>query len=136
VLCVPCHEEETVATGKTHLKTGQAALEEDTSGAVRIAPQVLATIAALTAQGVPGVVRLQGKLSGKVGELFRRGHAYNGVSVEMVGDEVALELHLVVSPDVSMFKLGRQVQDDVAEAIETMVGTRVHAVDVYIEDVG
>ena len=125
-----------MTTGKPNLLTGRAGPEEDKIGTVRIAPQVLATIAALTAQNVAGVVRLQGKLAGKVGDLFRRGHAFNGVTIELVGDEVSVELHLIVSPEVSMFQLGRQVQDEVAEAIETMVGMRVHTVDVYIEDVG
>jgi uncharacterized alkaline shock family protein YloU len=128
-------KEETVTTEKLQPGPGRASPEEAEIGTVRIAPEVLATIAALTAQGVPGVVRLQSKLARKVGKLFGRGHAFNGVTIELVGDEVWVEVHLIVSPDVSMFKLGRQVQDEVAQAIETMVGMSVHAVDVYIEDV-
>ena len=124
-----------MTTDKPQPGPAQAIDEDEKIGTVRIAADVLATIAALTAQGVPGVVRLQGKLSANVGKLISRRHSAQGVKIEVVGNEVWVELHLVVGPDVSMFKLGRQVQDEVAEAIETMVGMQVHSVDVYIEDV-
>ena len=106
-------------------------------GSVRIAPEVLATIASVTAQGVPGVVRLHAGLASEVGRII--GHAKpktsNGVKIVVQNNEVSVELHIVVKPDVSMYQVGREVQDAVAEAIETMVGMPVHAVDVYIEDV-
>jgi uncharacterized alkaline shock family protein YloU len=104
-------------------------------GAVRIAPDVLATIAALTAQAVPGVVRLEGGLAGEVGKLMGRARTPHGVKVSVVGSEVWVELHIVCKPDVSMYQVGREVQNSVAEALETMVGMPVHAVDVYVEDV-
>lgn len=104
-------------------------------GAVRIAPEVLATIAALTARNVPGVVRLEGGFAGEVGKFIRRGHALEGVKINVANNEVWVELHLVVKPDVSMYQTGREVQDAVANAVEMMVGMPVHAVDVYIEDV-
>jgi uncharacterized alkaline shock family protein YloU len=105
------------------------------TGTVRIAPEVLGAIAALTAQSVPGVVRLEGGLAAEVGKLVKRGKGVHGVKVSVVGGEVWVELHLVVLPDVSMYKLGREVQRSVTEALETMVGIPVHSVDVYIEDV-
>ena len=111
------------------------AAERESDGAVRIAPEVLATIAALTAQAVPGVVRLQGGLAHEVGKLIGRGPSLHGAKVSVVGNEVWVELHLIVKPDVSMYQIGREVQQSVAQALETMVGMPVHAVDVYVEDV-
>ena len=102
---------------------------------VSIAPEVLATIAALTAQSVPGVVRLQGGLAGEVGKLIGRHRIPRGVKVHVVDGEVWVELHLVVKPEVSMYQVGHEVQNSVAEALETMVSMPVHSVDVYIEDV-
>lgn len=104
-------------------------------GKVSVAPEVLATIAALTAQGVSGVVRLAPALRDEVGRLMRRDRAMRGVKVNVKDDEVWVELHLIVKPDAQMFQVGNQVQIEVAEALETMVGIPVHAVDVYIEDV-
>jgi uncharacterized alkaline shock family protein YloU len=108
---------------------------EENTGTVRVAPEVLATIAALTAQAVPGVIRLEGGLAQEVGKLIGRRRALRGTKVTVVGNEVWVELHLIVKPDVSMYQIGREVQQAVAEALETMVGMPVHAVDVYIEDV-
>ena len=124
-----------MASPNTRSITDRDSPEEDKIGAVRIAPEVLATIAALTAQTVPGVVRLEGGLADDFGKLIGRGQALGGAKVTVVGNEVWAELHLVVKPDVSMYQVGHEVQKAVAEALEVMVGMPVHAVDVYIEDV-
>jgi uncharacterized alkaline shock family protein YloU len=124
-----------VAPQNPRPSTDRADQEEEHTGTVRVAPEVLATIAALTAQSVPGVVRLEGGFAGEVGKLIRRGRSLHGVKVTVVGSEVWVELHLIVKPDVSMYQTGREVQQSVAQALETMVGMPVHAVDVYIEDV-
>ena len=124
-----------MASPNTRSITDRESPEEDKIGAVRIAPEVLATIAALTAQTVPGVVRLEGGLADDFGKLIGRGQALHGVKVTVLGNEVWVELHLVVKPDVSMYQVGHEVQQAVAEALELMVGMPVHAVDVYIEDV-
>lgn len=108
---------------------------EEKIGTVRVAPEVLATIAALTAQEVAGVVRLKGGIAGEVGKIIKRGQSMHGVKVTVVDNEVWVELHIIVRPDVSMYKVGRDVQDAVARALETMVGMPVHTIDVYIEDV-
>lgn len=113
----------------------EAVADEEKTGTVRIAPDVLATIAALTAQSVAGVVRLEGGMAGDFGKLIGRRSAPRGVKVSVVGNEVWVELHIVCKPDASMYQVGREVQNSVAEALETMVGMPVHAVDVYIEDV-
>jgi len=124
----------TVPKSRKSAKQDEAAAVEQ-SGSVRVASEVLATIAALTAQSVPGVVRLQGKLSGDVGSLIGRQRVPRGVKVHVAEGQVLVELHLVVKPDVSMYQVGHEVQDAVAQALETMVGMPVRTVDVYIEDV-
>ena len=116
-------------------QAGSAPAALHSAGAVRIAPEVLATIAALTAQSVPGVVRLEGGLAAEVGKLVKREKAHYGVKVSVVAGEVWVELHVVVLPEASMHKLGREVQRSVTEVLETTVGIPVHSVDVYIEDV-
>lgn len=124
----------TVAKSRAEAEQEGAAAEEQT-GAVRVAPEVLATIAALTAQSVPGVVRLQGGLGDGVGRFTGRQRMPRGVKAHVVNGEVWAELHLIAKPDVSMYQVGRDVQEAVAQALETMVGMPVRAVDVYIEDI-
>ena len=83
-------------------QAGSAPAALHSAGAVRIAPEVLATIAALTAQSVPGVVRLEGGLAAEVGKLVKREKAHYGVKVSVVAGEVWVELHVVVLPEASM----------------------------------
>jgi uncharacterized alkaline shock family protein YloU len=104
-------------------------------GTVRIAPGVLATIAGLTALSVPGVARMSGDMVSGVSKLLGRPDALSGVKIQVKDDAVWVELHLVAEPETNLYQLSTQVQRDVAQAIDKMVGMTVRQVDVYIEDV-
>src|SRR3989304_5328771 len=68
--------------------------EGSSRGATLIAPKVLITTARLTALGVPGVVGLA-PIPGGVNRLFRRGDG-EGVRIEVDGQAVSVDLHLIV----------------------------------------
>jgi uncharacterized alkaline shock family protein YloU len=104
-------------------------------GTVRIAPGVLATIAGLTALAVPGVARMSGDVVSGVSKLLGRPDALSGVKIQVKDDAVWVELHLVAEPETNLYQLSTQVQREVAQAIDKMVGMPVRQVDVYIEDV-
>jgi len=99
-------------------------------GVVRIAPNVLSTIARLTAQAVPGVVRM-----GSVPYLLGRRTAGEGVRVDVSEDAVSVELYLVVEQGKNMLALSREVQSQVTRAINDMVGMPVREVNIHILDV-
>jgi len=103
-------------------------------GTTSIAPGVLITIARLTALSVPGVVGMA-PVPGGVNRLLRRGAA-EGVRLEVEDDAASLDLHLVLALDSNVREVSRQVQSDVARAIEEMVGMNVKRIDVHIEDIG
>ena len=44
-------------------------------------------------------------------------------------------MHITALPGYNMLRLGRQVQAEVARAIQDMVGMEVKEVNVYIQDV-
>jgi uncharacterized alkaline shock family protein YloU len=48
---------------------------------------------------------------------------------------VSVKLYVVTEPRVNMLTVGRQIQAEVARAIQDMIGMQVRSVDVYIEDV-
>ena len=110
-------------------------MTEEGLGTVRIAPGVLATIAGLTALAVPGVARMSGDVVSGVSKLLGRPDALSGVKIQVKDDAVWVELHLVAEPDTNLYQLSTQVQRDVTQAIDKMVGMTVRQVDVYIEDV-
>lgn len=105
------------------------------SGVVKttIAPEVLVTIARMTALGVPGVVRMA-EVAGGVNRVFRRGAA-EGVRIEIADNRAEIDLHLILRGDVNLREVSRNVQQQVARAIHEMVGMEVSAVHIHIEDV-
>ena len=107
--------------------------DERAPGTTTIAPGVLLTIARLTALAVPGVAGMA-LIPGGVNRLFRRGTG-DGVRIEVEGDRVSADLYLTLNHDVSVKEVSRQVQQEVARAIEDMVGMQVQRVDVHIEDI-
>ena len=107
--------------------------EIQSHGATTIAPGVLITIAQLTALGVPGVAALANPATG-MNRLIRRG-AQQGVFVSVEDGCVSVELHLALKQDVNVREVCRRVQNEVARAIEEMVGMQVTAIDVHVEDV-
>jgi len=102
---------------------------KDIPGVVTVEPGVLETIARLSALEVPGVVRIAKK---DVDRIWGTGKPVN-VLVE--DDEVAVTLHIIGGPAISLLRLGQAVQYGVTRAIQQMIGMRVKSVNVHIEDV-
>lgn len=100
-------------------------------GRVTVEPMVLETIARLTTRNVEGVARIAQKTD--VERFLGIGH--KPVEVHVEEGEVAVDVHLLADPGLSLLRLGRRVQEEVTNAIQRMVGMRVQAVNVYIEDV-
>ena len=107
--------------------------EPSRRGRTTIAPEVLLTIAKLSALGVPGVARTSA-VPGGVNRLFKRG-AGDGVRIEVREQAVAVDLYLVVEHDRNITQISRAAQAAVARAIQDMVGMDVLSVNVHIEDV-
>jgi uncharacterized alkaline shock family protein YloU len=108
---------------------------KETLGKVIIAPNVLVTIARLTALSVPGVVRMSPDWTESVGRLLRRRSPGDGVKIEVEDDTVSVDLYIVVEQDVNMLKLSQEIQAEVSRAIHDMVGMGVKEVNVHIQDV-
>ncbi|NIN63763.1 MAG: Asp23/Gls24 family envelope stress response protein [Anaerolineae bacterium] len=108
---------------------------EEKLGRVTIAPQVLLTIARLTALSTPGVASMARTLAGNVGRLLRRQRLSEGMGIRVEDDVVFLDLHIIVEPNVNLLELGRQIQHDIARAINDMLGMHVGEVNIHIEDV-
>ena len=108
-------------------------VEAPRRGKVTIAPEVLLTIARLSALGVPGVVRTS-PVPGGVNRLFKRG-IDDGVRIEVKDHSVSVDLYLVLERDQNVRQVSRAVQSAVARAVHEMVGMDVLAVNIHIEDI-
>lgn len=102
-------------------------------GRTTVAPNVLVTIARMSALSVPGVSRLA-TVPGGVNRLFRRG-AEDGVRISIEGNCAFADLYVVLDQDVNIRQVSRNLQQQVTRAIHEMVGMEVGYVNIHIEDI-
>jgi uncharacterized alkaline shock family protein YloU len=110
-------------------------MAEEKRGSVHVSPSVVATLARLTAEAVPGVVRVGAGRRLPLRLLPDRLSRASGVSAKISPDGVRLELALVVQQGFSMLEVASRVQREVGEAVEKTVGLPVQEVNVRIQDV-
>lgn len=109
--------------------TGQT----ENSGKITVSPEVLVTIARLSTLAVPGVSRMA-PVPGGVNRLFRRGSG-DGVRIEVEENVVYADLYFIVKQDVNIREVSRNVQKQVARAIQEMVGMDIGHINIHIEDI-
>jgi len=107
----------------------------DKTTTLHVAPNVLVGLAREAALAVPGVIRLESHPLENMERLLGRSYAHNGIHLQMNDQAVRVHLHVVVSPNVSVPAVARQVQRDVARAMEGLAGIQLEALDVTVEDV-
>jgi uncharacterized alkaline shock family protein YloU len=103
-------------------------------GVVRVTRQVLTTIVINAALEVLGVVRMA-QITDQWSRLLGREVPGQGVTLSIKDNTVSTDLYIVVASNVNIVEVGSAVQEEVASAIEHMVGMRVREVNVYIQDV-
>lgn len=107
--------------------------EQYQQGKTTVSPDVLVTIARLSALSVPGVSRMA-HVPGGVNRLFKRGIG-DGVRIEVEDNVVVANLYLVLKQNVNIREVSRNVQHQVARALQEMVGMDIGGIDIHIEDI-
>ena len=116
-----------------------AAMEQATvpGGSVRVANEVISSIAAMAAREIDGVAEMDEAAAHQFRDLIRRRDtAHRGVRVDV---DAAKRLHLKVFLSVRrgflFSEVAEKVQANVIEAVERMLGLEVAAVDVLVSSV-
>jgi uncharacterized alkaline shock family protein YloU len=104
-------------------------------GTTRVANEVVASIAALTALQVRGVAAMYHPGAQSIDRIVRRSHAHRGVRVELRDSELHLDLWIVMEAGGNVPAVGAAVQRRVAEAIERMLGMAVAEINVFVSEV-
>ncbi|MBN1230377.1 MAG: Asp23/Gls24 family envelope stress response protein [Anaerolineales bacterium] len=107
---------------------------DTTTGMTTIAPDVIMTIARLTALKVDGVLYMS-QAPVDVARLIKRGAYNEGVFVQVEGNTVNLDLYVVLGNGISLLDVGRKIQKEVERSIIEMVGMDVGKINVHIEDI-
>jgi len=103
-------------------------------GVVRVAQQVLSTIVINSALQVPGVTRVA-RTGDQWTRFLGREISRQGVALTVKDNTVSADLYLVVAAGGNIVEVGSAVQEEVASALEEMVGMQVREINVYIQDV-
>ncbi len=103
-------------------------------GVVRVARQALITIVVKAALEVPGVIRMA-QNNDQWSRLIGRELPKHGVDLAIKDNMVSADLYIVVASGINIVETGTAIQEEVALAIEEMVGMQVREVNVYIQDV-
>jgi uncharacterized alkaline shock family protein YloU len=107
--------------------------ETYSQGKTTVSPDVLVTIARLSALSVQGVSRMA-QVPGGVNRLFKRGIG-DGVRIEVNDNTVFANLYLILRPQVNIREVSRNVQQQVARALQEMVGMDIGGIEIHIEDI-
>ncbi len=110
-------------------------MAEDTylAGKTTIDPEVLLTIARLTALSVDGVSRMATGPH-NVDSLLKRSYS-NGVKVEVENNTVYVDLYLIMKRDINLLETSRKVQQKIKRAILEMVGMEIGTINIHVEDI-
>ena len=104
----------------------------DELGNIHISEDVLASIAAAAALEVEGVSALAANLGRDIAELLGKKNLAKGVHVHMDEEKVTVDLSVLLASGHTIPEMGRAVQDSVRNAVESMTGLEVAAVNVTV----
>ena len=108
--------------------------EKEFTSEVKIAGDVIATIAGLAATEIEGIASMQGNLTNElVGKLGMK-NLTKGVTIrfEEEGTSVHVDLSVIMKYGYSIPKVCKAVQDRIKTAIENMAGLKVSGVNIKI----
>ncbi|WP_036606409.1 Asp23/Gls24 family envelope stress response protein [Oribacterium sp. P6A1] len=109
--------------------------EKDDNGQVVIADEVVAVIAGIAATETEGVDSMNGGWSGEIISRMGIKDLGKGVSISIEEGHVSVDLSLNVKYGYSIPEVSKNVQDKVAQAIESMTGLNVLDVNIKISGV-
>ena len=104
----------------------------DELGNIHISEDVLAAIAAAAALEVEGVSGLAANLGSDIAELLGKKNLAKGVRVQMEDEKVTVDLSILMAYGHTIPEVGRAVQDGVKNAVESMTGLEIAAVNVNV----
>lgn len=103
-------------------------------GITTIAPDVLLSIARLTALKIDGVNRMATVPVG-VERLWQRSHVEEGVRISIEDKIVHADVYVVMNKNVNIREVSRNIQQAIARAVEEMVGMVAGHINIHIEDI-
>lgn len=115
-------------------------MEENTAavneiGTVKIASDVVGTIAVMVAQEVEGIFSMSGGFTDDIAEKFGMKSSNKGIKVQVGETEAAIDLYLIVDYGVKIPEVCLNAQERVKNAVETMTGLKVVEINIHVQGI-
>ncbi|MFB9279853.1 Asp23/Gls24 family envelope stress response protein [Cohnella cellulosilytica] len=107
------------------------------NGKIDVADQVIAVVAgsaALDCYGLVGMASRKGLKDG-IAEMLGRENLSRGVEVRQEGEQIHLDLYVIVSYGTRISEVAHNIQSKVKYVLEEVVGLRVDQVNVNVQGV-
>lgn len=105
-------------------------------GQINIADEVIAVIAGTAATECYGVVGMASRtIQDGIAELLGRDNLSRGVEVRLSGEEVVIDLYIIVEYGTKITEVAHNAMEKVRYVVETMTGLKVASVNVVVQGV-
>ena len=102
---------------------------------IKIADDVVATIAGKAASEVTGVYSMSGGFAGGISEVFGKKSYTKGIKVDNLEKELKIDVNIIVEYGARIPDVAYEIQNRVKKAIENMTGLNVAEVNVHVHGV-
>lgn len=102
------------------------------NGNIKISDEVIATIATIAVSEVDGVHSMGGSFAGDIVEKFGKKTMTKGVKSTIEGNDVTLDLNVVLKYGVRIPEIAWNIQENVKKSVESMTGMSVAKVNVRV----
>jgi len=102
---------------------------------IKIADDVIATIAGKSALEVNGVFSMSGGFAGGISEVFGKKSYTKGIKVDNNEKGLKIDVNIIVEYGARIPDVAYEIQSKVKNAIENMTGLKVEEVNVHIQGV-
>ena len=105
-------------------------------GNIKIAVDVVATIAGIAANEIEGVAGMCGNLAGGIAEfLGNKKNPAKGVKVDMKEDSAVIDLFIIAEYGIRIPELAWEIQENVKNSVESMTGLTIEKVNIHVDGV-
>ena len=117
-------------------ENGNNVFEEKLNGGnIKIADDVVATIASMAASDIAGVSGMRGGVVGDIAEKLTKKQSTKGIKVEINDNITVIDVFFVVEYGYLIHEVCKNIQEAVKSTVETMTGLEVAAVNVSVQGV-
>lgn len=120
---------------KQQLQEVSEEINEIEENGIKIADDVIATIAGKAASEVAGVYSMSGGFAGGISEVFGKKSYTKGIKVDNTDKGIKIDVNIIVEYGARIPDVAYEIQNRVKKAVENMTGLNVEEVNVHVQGV-